>query len=96
MAEISKEDVLKTAEVARLAITDEEATMYSTQLTKIVTYTEKIFDVDTDGVKPTTNGNIITNVLRNDEPVRWDKREEALQNAPDKEDGQFKVPAILD
>lgn len=96
MAEITKEDLLRTAEVARLAITDEEATMYSTELTKIITYTEKIFEVDTEGVKPTTNGNTITNVLRNDEPVTWGKREQALENAPDAENGQFKVPAILD
>lgn len=96
MAEITKEDVLKTAELARLAITEEEAEMYSAQLSKIITYTEKIQEINTDGVKPTTNGNTITNVLREDEPVKWDKREKALNNAPEQEDGQFKVPAIMD
>lgn len=96
MATISKEDVLRTADLARLAITDEEAEMYSTQLSEILTFTEKINDLHTDDVKPTTNGNLATNVMRKDEPVQWGKKEEALNNAPDHEDGQFKVPAIID
>lgn len=70
--------------------------MYSDQLTEILTFTEKINEINTDGVKPTTNGNDLTNVLRKDVPVTWDKREEALANAPEEEDGQFKVPAIMD
>lgn len=96
MATINKEDVLRTADLARLALTDEEAEMYSEQLTEIITFTEKINEINTDDVKPTTNGNDITNVLRKDEPVIWNKREEVLANAPEHEDGQFKVPAIMD
>lgn len=96
MATITKEDVLRTADLARLALTDEEAQMYSEQLTEILTFTEKINEINTDGVEPTTNGNSITNVLRKDVPVKWDKRKEALANAPEEEDGQFKVPAIMD
>ena len=96
MAKITKEDVLRTADLARLALTEEEALMYSEQLTEILTFTEKINDINTDGVTPTTNGNDNTNVLRKDEPVSWDKREEALKNAPETEDGQFRVPAIMD
>src|SRR5690625_4196117 len=96
VAEITKEDVLRTADLARLAISDDDAQMYSRQLSKILTFTEKINEINTDGVKPTTNGTTATNVLRNDEPKKWDKREEALQHAPDHEDGQFKVPAIME
>lgn len=96
MANITKEDVLRTADLARLALTEEEAVMYSEQLTEILTFAEKINEINTDGVKPTTNGNTNTNVLRKDEPVTWDKRGEALANAPEVEDGQFKVPAIMD
>jgi len=96
MAKITKEDVLRTADLARLAITDEEAQMYSTQLTKILSFTEKINEINTDGVTPTTNGITLTNVLRDDEPKRWDKQEAVLNNAPEHEDSQFKVPAIMD
>lgn len=96
MATISKEDLLRTADLARLILTDEESEMYSTQLSEILTFTEKLNEINTDDVKPTTNGNQLTNVLRKDEPVQWNKREEALNNAPEHEDGQFKVPAIMD
>lgn len=96
MANVTKEDVLRIADVARLHITEEEAEMYSSQLTEILTFTEKINELNTDDVKPTTNGNDVKNVLRDDEPVTWPHREEVLKNAPDHEDGQFKVPTIID
>lgn len=96
MANISKEDILRTADLARLAITDEEANMYSGQITEILTFTEKINEINTDGVEPTISVNQTTNILRQDEPIKWGKREEALENAPEHEDNQFKVPAIMD
>lgn len=96
MANISKEDVLRTADLARLAITDEEANMYSEQLSSILTFTEKINEINTDGVERTISVNKSTNIVRKDEPVQWGKREEALKNAPEHDDNQFKVPAIMD
>lgn len=96
MATITKEDILRTADLVRLDLTDEEAEMYSEQITDIITFTEKINDINTEGVEPTTNGNTLTNVLRNDEPIKWDKQAEAIDNAPEQEDGQIKVPAIMD
>src|SRR5699024_3683208 len=96
MAKVTKEDVLRTADLARVEITDEEANMYSEQLTEILTFADKIKEINTDGVAPTTNGNAVTNVLRDDEPKKWDDRDKALENAPELEDKQFKVPAIMD
>lgn len=96
MAEVTKKDVLRTADLARVAVTDEEAEMYREQLTRILTFTEKIQEINTDGVEPTTNGNAVTNVLREDKPKVWDGRDKALENAPEIEDRQFKVPAIMD
>jgi len=96
MAEITKEDIQRTADQARLVLSDEEAENYAVQLSEILSFTEKINEINTDGVEPTTNGNQNKNVLREDEPKKWNKREEALNNAPDQEDGQFKVPAIMD
>lgn len=96
MADITKEDILRTADTARLSLSDEEAEMYSEQISSILTFTEKINEINTDGVKPTTNGIAITNVLRADEPKQYITREDALKNAPEQEDGQFKVPQIMD
>jgi len=96
MAQFTKEDMLRTADLARLTISDEEAANYSTQLSEILTFAEKINEINTTDVKPTTNGNSLTSILRKDEPKKWDQRDEALNNAPDHEDGQFKVPSIMD
>ncbi|HSH24021.1 MAG TPA: Asp-tRNA(Asn)/Glu-tRNA(Gln) amidotransferase subunit GatC [Massilibacterium sp.] len=96
MANITKEDLLRTADLARLIVSDDEAQMYSSQLSEILSFTEKMNELNTDHVKPTTNGNDTTNVLREDKPVQWDKTEEALHRAPEHEDGQFKVPSIID
>lgn len=96
MADITKEDILRTADTARLSLSDEEAEMYSEQISSILTFTEKINEINTDGVKPTTNGIALTNVLRADEPKQYITREDALENAPEQEDGQFKVPQIMD
>jgi len=96
VANISKEDVLRYADVARLAISDAEAEKYSRDLSAVLTFTEKIQEINTDDVKPTTNGNDAKDVLRDDTPEVWGEREKIFDNAPDHEDGQFKVPAILD
>lgn len=96
MANITKDQMLKTADLARIAISEEEAEMYSSQINEVLAYVNKITELNTDDVKPTTHGIISGNVLRKDEPKRLITQEEALKNAPDTEDGQFKVPAILE
>lgn len=96
MVNISKEDVLRTADVARIALSDEEAQTYSTQLTAMLNDVEKINEINTDGVALTTNGNDVKNVVRLDEPKKWNNHDAIMKNAPDHEDGQFKVPTIIE
>lgn len=96
MTTITKEQVLRTADLARLDLSEDEAQFYSKQISSILSFTEKINELNTDDVERTTHGVILQNVLRQDEPKEWITREEALKNAPDQEDGQFKVPAILE
>ena len=96
MAKITKEQILHTADLATLAISEEEAEMYSIELTEIITFTEKIQNINTDGVKQTIYGSNNDNVLREDKAERTITQEEALKNAPLKEDGQFKVPSIME
>src|SRR5690625_8032391 len=85
MVQITKENMKRTADLARLSITEEEAELYSEQITSILTFTEKLNEINTDEVRPTTNGNVLTNVLRADEPKKYITREEALFNAPEHE-----------
>ncbi|KHE72913.1 Asp-tRNA(Asn)/Glu-tRNA(Gln) amidotransferase subunit GatC [Halobacillus sp. BBL2006] len=96
MSRISKDEVKHVANLARLAITEEEADMFTKQLDDIITYAEQLNELDTEGVEPTTHVLDLKNVLRKDEPKRWISKEDALKNAPDQQDGQFKVPSVLE
>lgn len=96
MTEISRKQVNDVAEAARLAISDEEAAMFASQLNAIMTYADQLHEVDTTGVEPTTHVLKTSNVMRKDEAVQGLTQEEALENAPKKADGQFKVPSILE
>ncbi|WP_284141379.1 MULTISPECIES: Asp-tRNA(Asn)/Glu-tRNA(Gln) amidotransferase subunit GatC [unclassified Virgibacillus] len=96
MAEISKEQVKHVANLARLAITEEEAEMFTDHLRSIITYAEQLNELDTEGVEPTTHVLDLKNVMRKDEPKEWITQEEALKNAPDKQAAYFRVPSILE
>ncbi|WP_174615859.1 Asp-tRNA(Asn)/Glu-tRNA(Gln) amidotransferase subunit GatC [Virgibacillus ihumii] len=96
MSDISKDQVKHVAHLARLAFNDEEADKLADQLDSIITYAEQLNELDTDDVEPTTHVLDLKNVLRKDEPKEWITKEEALKNAPDKQDGLFRVPSILE
>ncbi|WP_188207202.1 Asp-tRNA(Asn)/Glu-tRNA(Gln) amidotransferase subunit GatC [Alkalibacillus aidingensis] len=96
MSKISKDQVKHVANLARLAITEEEAEKYSEQLSAIIDFSEQLNELDTSNVKPTTHVLDMKNVVRKDEPKEWISKQDALKNAPDQEGGQFRVPSILD
>ncbi|SFE26417.1 aspartyl/glutamyl-tRNA(Asn/Gln) amidotransferase subunit C [Lentibacillus persicus] len=96
MADISKEQVKHVAGLARLAITEEEADMFTKHLSSITEYAEQLNELDTEEVEPTTHVLDLKNVLREDEPQEWITKDEAMKNAPDKQDGYFRVPSILE
>ncbi|MFZ3577819.1 Asp-tRNA(Asn)/Glu-tRNA(Gln) amidotransferase subunit GatC [Virgibacillus sp. DJP39] len=96
MADITKEDVKHVAHLARLAITEDEAEKFTKQLSKIIHYAESLNEVDTDHIEPTTHVLDYNNVFRKDEPKQWTTQEEALKNAPDKKDGHFRVPSVME
>ncbi|MFD2706873.1 Asp-tRNA(Asn)/Glu-tRNA(Gln) amidotransferase subunit GatC [Salibacterium lacus] len=96
MERISKDQVRHVAHLARLSITDEEVDTFTEQLDNIIEFAEQLNELDTDDVEPTTHVLDIHNVLRKDEKRPSLDREEALKNAPDQEDGQVKVPSVLE
>lgn len=96
MAKLEKDRVKEVAHLARIAISDEEADQLTKELNTIFTFTEKIQELNTEHVERTTHGRDVRNVLRKDEPKEWITKEEALKNAPDKQDGHFKVPSIME
>jgi len=96
MSRISTDQVKHVAHLARLAITDEEAEMFTKQLDAIITFAEQLNELDTENVPPTSHVLDMKNVLREDIPAQGIPVEDVLKNAPDHKDGQVRVPAILE
>ncbi len=96
MSRISIEEVKHVAHLARLAITDEEAEMFTEQLDSIISFAEELNEVDTDNVEPTTHVLKMKNVMREDEAGKGLPVEDVMKNAPDHKDGYVRVPSILD
>ncbi|PTM56492.1 Asp-tRNA(Asn)/Glu-tRNA(Gln) amidotransferase subunit GatC [Desmospora activa] len=93
---ISKEQVEHVAKLARLDLNEEEAQMYTEQLNDILRFAEKLNELDTDGVEPTSHVLPMANVLREDERKDSLPREQALANAPDQQEGLFRVPPVFE
>ncbi|WP_138755190.1 Asp-tRNA(Asn)/Glu-tRNA(Gln) amidotransferase subunit GatC [Paenibacillus sinopodophylli] len=93
---ITPKDVEHVARLARLDLSDSEKEQFTEQLNAILKYAEKLNGLDTDHVAPTSHVLPITNVMRADENRPSLPIEKVLLNAPDEEDGQFKVPAVLE
>ncbi|MHC5083451.1 MAG: Asp-tRNA(Asn)/Glu-tRNA(Gln) amidotransferase subunit GatC [Planctomycetota bacterium] len=93
---IDETQVRQVAKLARLELDDQEVTQFSGQLSAIVEYIEKLNELDTDNVEPLAHCLPVHNVLRDDVPGVSLTNDQALANAPAREDEYFKVPKILD
>lgn len=93
---ISKEEVQKVAFLARLKLTEQEADQFTGQLNDILRFAEKLNELDTDQVEPTSHVLPMANVMREDEVKPSVSREKALSNAPEEQDGMFRVPAVFE
>ena len=91
---ISKEDTKHVAKLARLELSEQEVEKFSTQLGNILKYVEQMNEIDTTDVKPMAHPFDIVNVMREDEVYYENTKDELLKNAPEEEDGFFRVPKI--
>jgi aspartyl-tRNA(Asn)/glutamyl-tRNA(Gln) amidotransferase subunit C len=92
---ISEADVRHVAHLSRLECTDEEARRFSQDLNAILEHMDKLAELDTDDVEPTSHALKMQNVFREDEVRPSLPTDEALANAPDREGPFFKVPQII-
>jgi aspartyl-tRNA(Asn)/glutamyl-tRNA(Gln) amidotransferase subunit C len=92
---VTLHDVEHVATLARLSFTAEEKQRLTGELNAILRYMEKLNSLDTSDVEPLTHVTESTNVMREDSHQPGLTREEALQNAPAKNDEFFKVPKVL-
>jgi len=90
---IDRDQVLHVARLARLELSDEEVDRMSGELSGILEHVDKIGELDLEDVEPMDHVVALENVLRPDEPRPSLPRERALENAPDTEDGAFRVPS---
>jgi aspartyl-tRNA(Asn)/glutamyl-tRNA(Gln) amidotransferase subunit C len=89
---ISREEVLHVADLARLALTDEETERLGEQLGAILEAVGKVSELNLSGVEPTSHPLELTNVWGADEPRPSLPLEDALANAPEREGSFFRVP----
>jgi aspartyl-tRNA(Asn)/glutamyl-tRNA(Gln) amidotransferase subunit C len=90
---ISRAEVVHVARLARLALTEEELDRFAGQLDAILEAVGKVAELDLSDVEPTLHPLALAIVWAEDEPRPCLSAEEALANAPEAEDGAFRVPA---
>ena len=95
MKKITKEEVKKVANLARLELNEGEINKHAEQLEKILDYIRQLEKIDTDDVPCTTRAIEVVNVFRKDEKKDSDCTEKLLELGPSREDKYFKVPKII-
>jgi aspartyl-tRNA(Asn)/glutamyl-tRNA(Gln) amidotransferase subunit C len=90
---IDREQVLHVARLARLRLDEDEVETMAGELSGILEHVDRIAELDLDDVEPTSHVVALENVLRADEPHESLKPEVALAQAPDPQDGAFRVPS---
>jgi aspartyl-tRNA(Asn)/glutamyl-tRNA(Gln) amidotransferase subunit C len=93
---ISREDVVRVARLARLALTEAELETMREQLNAILSHIDALKAVDTTGIEPTSHAVPQFNVMREDSPRPCFPVEEMLANAPDRSGDFFRVPRIIE
>lgn len=93
---LSRAEVEHIAELARLALSEEEKALYQEQLSAILDYFSRLQELNTDAIPPTASVLPLVNVMRPDEPTPPFPRGDILANAPSADDKCFHVPAVLE
>jgi len=92
---LTRDDVAKVADLARLELSDFELDTYTQQLGAVLDHAADVAALDLADVPPTAHPLPLVNVLRDDVVTPCLDRDEVLAQAPAVEDSRFRVPAIL-
>jgi len=93
---ITADEVKRIGLLSRLKLTEEEIELFREQLSSILTYMDKLNELNTENVEPTSHVIPLKNVFRDDCVKESLDRDELLLNVPAKKDGFYKVPKIID
>jgi aspartyl-tRNA(Asn)/glutamyl-tRNA(Gln) amidotransferase subunit C len=92
---LTRDDVEKVSLLARLQLTDDELNSMTEHLSQIIQYVHQLDEINTDDVAPLAHTLDITNVLADDVVEDCLSRDAVLQNAPQRDEECFRVPAVL-
>ena len=92
---LSKEEVLKIAKLARIALSEAEVDKFQTQLSKVLEYVDELKKVDTTGLEEVSQVTGLINIQREDRPIVAENHQQIYSQAPEMKDGYYKVKAIL-
>ena len=95
MSRISKEEVSKVAQLAKLQLNEEQIDNHAIQIEKILDYINQLEKIDTNDISCTTRAIEVTNVLRSDANEKFKNKEDILNLAPSREENFYKVPKII-
>ena len=93
---LTKEDVLRTAKLAKLKIADEEIASSKIDLQEFLTFSKQLDELDTSNVEPTVSTFTYKNVLREDKVSDSLEKTEVLKNAPSHNENTFIVPRVVE
>jgi len=92
---LTREEVLHVAKLARLSLEPQEVELFTRQLNDILAYVAKLQELDTTDVTPMAHVIEVFNAFREDEVKPGLDRDQALKNAPAREEGSLVVPRII-
>lgn len=92
---IDRAEVKKVANLARLNITPAEEEAFTTQLNSIIDYFDRLSELDTTDVPPTTRAIETSNITRTDKLTPFPDKDELLKAAPEQQGDFFRVPKII-
>ncbi|HVX24083.1 MAG TPA: Asp-tRNA(Asn)/Glu-tRNA(Gln) amidotransferase subunit GatC [Candidatus Saccharimonadales bacterium] len=96
MAKLTRDDILKLAQLARLELSDDEIEAFGGELSEILQYVEQLQAVDVAGLKPTNQVTGLTNVMRADEVREYGyEPADLLKQIPEIEANQVKVKRMI-
>ncbi|HKZ17179.1 MAG TPA: Asp-tRNA(Asn)/Glu-tRNA(Gln) amidotransferase subunit GatC [Geobacteraceae bacterium] len=93
---ITREEIDHVARLARLELTEQEKEMFTGQMDAILAYVDKLNELDTDGIIPTSHAVPMENAFRDDVVQESFGADNALLNAPDRADNFFRVPKVIE
>lgn len=96
MSTLSRDDILKLAQLARLQLSDAEVVEYTQELSQILQYVEQLSSVDVSALQPTNQVTGLVNVMREDVIKDYGYAPEFLRaNLPDQDDDHIKVRRMI-